>query len=182
MPVITLPDGTKRSFDKPVAISDVALDIGPGLARATIAGEVNGRLQDVCDILESDVSLRLITDKDSEGLEIIRHSCAHLIGHAVKQLFPNANMVIGPVIDNGFYYDIAVSEPFTPADLENIENRMRKLIKQNYEVVKRVTAREDVIAEFRNRGEEYKLKLIEEMPDEKTMGLYYHQDYIDMCR
>ncbi len=182
MPVITLPDGTKRSFDKPVAISDVALDIGPGLARATIAGEVNGRLQDVCDILESDVSLRLITDKDSEGLEIIRHSCAHLIGHAVKQLFPNANMVIGPVIDNGFYYDIAVSEPFTPADLENIENRMRKLIKQNYEVVKRVTAREDVIAEFRNRGEEYKLKLIEEMPDEKTMGLYYHQDYMDMCR
>ncbi|MDG2140040.1 MAG: threonine--tRNA ligase [Gammaproteobacteria bacterium] len=182
MPVMTLPDGTQRNFDKPVSISDVALDIGPGLAKATIAGEVNGRLQDACDILESDVSLRLITDKDSEGLEIIRHSCAHLIGHAVKQLFPEANMVIGPVIDNGFYYDIAVSEPFTPEDLENIENRMRKLIKQNYEVVKRITAREDVIAEFRKRREEYKLKLIEEMPNEKTMGLYYHQDYLDMCR
>ena len=182
MPVITLPDGSKRAYEEPVSILDVALDIGPGLAKATIAGEVEGELYDACDLLSVDASLRIITNKDNEGIDVIRHSCAHLIGHAVKQLFPDANMVIGPVIDNGFYYDIAVKEPFTPEDLKNIEDRMRKLIKQNYEVIKKITPRKDVIEEFRKRGEEYKLKLIEDMPEEKTMGLYYHQDYLDMCR
>ena len=182
MPVITLPDGSKRAYEEPVSILDVALDIGPGLAKATIAGEVKGELYDACDVLNVDASLRIITNKDNEGIDVIRHSCAHLIGHAVKQLFPDANMVIGPVIDNGFYYDIAVKEPFTPEDLKNIEDRMRKLIKQNYEVIKKITPRKDVIEEFRKRGEEYKLKLIEDMPEEKTMGLYYHQDYLDMCR
>ena len=182
MPVITLPDGSKRTYEEPVSILDVALDIGPGLAKATIAGEVEGELYDACDLLSVDASLRIITNKDNEGIDVIRHSCAHLIGHAVKQLFPDANMVIGPVIDNGFYYDIAVKEPFTPEDLKNIEDRMRKLIKQNYEVIKKITPRKDVIEEFRKRGEEYKLKLIEDMPEEKTMGLYYHQDYLDMCR
>ncbi|MDG2420850.1 MAG: threonine--tRNA ligase [Gammaproteobacteria bacterium] len=182
MPVITLPDGSKRAYEEPVSILDVALDIGPGLAKATIAGEVEGELYDACDVLNVDASLRIITNKDNEGIDVIRHSCAHLIGHAVKQLFPDANMVIGPVIDNGFYYDIAVKEPFTPEDLKNIEDRMRKLIKQNYEVIKKITPRKDVIEEFRKRGEEYKLKLIEDMPEEKTMGLYYHQDYLDMCR
>jgi len=182
MPVITLPDGSKRAYEEPVSILDVALDIGPGLAKATIAGEVEGELYDACDVLNVDASLRIITNKDNEGIDVIRHSCAHLIGHAVKQLFPDANMVIGPVIDNGFYYDIAVKEPFTPEDLKNIEDRMRKLIKQNYEVIKKITPRKDVIEEFRKRGEEYKLKLIDDMPEEKTMGLYYHQDYLDMCR
>ena len=182
MPTITLPDGSQREYDVPVSIHDVAADIGPGLARATIAGEVNGELCDASDLLKTDSKLRIITNKDPEGIDIIRHSCAHLIGHAVKQLFPEANMVIGPVIENGFYYDIAIGKPFTEEDLKQIEERMRRLIKQNYDVVKAMTPREKVIEEFTTRGEEYKLKLVQEMPDEQTLGLYYHQEYLDMCR
>ena len=182
MPTITLPDGSQRKYDVPVSIHGVAADIGPGLARATIAGEVNGVLHDASDLLKTDSKLRIITSKDPEGIDIIRHSCAHLIGHAVKQLFPEANMVIGPVIENGFYYDIAIGKPFTEEDLKHIEERMRRLIKQNYDVVKAMTPREKVIEEFTTRGEEYKLKLIQEMPDEQTLGLYYHQEYLDMCR
>jgi threonyl-tRNA synthetase len=182
MPIITLPDGSKKQYDRPVSVYEIAADIGPGLASATIAGEVDGKLCDACDVVDNDASLRIITNSDEEGLEVIRHSCAHLIGHAVKQLFPQANMVIGPVIENGFYYDIAVEEPFTSEDLKTIEDRMRRLIKQKYDVIKKVTSREDVIVEFKNRKEEYKLKLIEDMPEEETMGLYYHQEYLDMCR
>ena len=182
MPVITLPDGSKKEYDHPVSVYEVAADIGSGLANATIAGEVDGQLCDACDLVEQDASLRIITNRDEEGLEVIRHSCAHLIGHAVKQLFPKANMVIGPVIENGFYYDIAVEKPFTSEDLEVIEERMRLLIKQKYDVVKKMTPRDEVIAEFKERGEDYKLKLIEDMPEEKEMGLYYHQEYLDMCR
>ena len=182
MPIITLPDGSKKQYDRPVSVYEIAADIGPGLASATIAGEVDGKLCDACDVVDNDASLRIITNNDEEGLEVIRHSCAHLIGHAVKQLFPQANMVIGPVIENGFYYDIAVEEPFTSEDLKTIEDRMRRLIKQKYDVIKKVTSREDVIVEFKNRKEEYKLKLIEDMPEEETMGLYYHQEYLDMCR
>ena len=182
MPVITLPDGSKKEYDHPVSVYEVAADIGSGLANATIAGEVDGKLCDACDLVEQDASLRIITNRDEEGLEVIRHSCAHLIGHAVKQLFPKANMVIGPVIENGFYYDIAVEKPFTSEDLELIEERMRLLIKQKYDVVKKMTPRDEVIAEFKERGEDYKLKLIEDMPEEKEMGLYYHQEYLDMCR
>ena len=182
MPIITLPDGSKKQYDRPVSVYEVAADIGPGLASATVAGEVDGKLCDACDVVESDASLRIITSRDEEGVEVIRHSCAHLIGHAVKQLFPKANMVIGPVIENGFYYDIAVDKPFTSEDLKTIEDRMRSLIKQKYDVIKKVTPREDVISEFQNRKEEYKLKLIEDMPEEESMGLYYHQEYLDMCR
>jgi threonyl-tRNA synthetase len=182
MPIITLPDGNRKEYDKPVSVYEVASDIGPGLAKATIAAEVAGNLYDACDIFDEDVTLRIITSKDDEGVEIIRHSCAHLIGHAVKQLFPEANMVIGPVIENGFYYDIAVEKPFTDEDVQAIEDRMRSLIRQKYDVVKKVMPRADVIAAFKERGEEYKLKLIEEMPDEEAMGLYYHQEYLDMCR
>jgi len=182
MPIITLPDGSKKQYDRPVSVHEIAADIGPGLASATVAGEVDGKLCDACDVVESDASLRIITSRDEEGVEVIRHSCAHLIGHAVKQLFPKANMVIGPVIENGFYYDIAVEKPFTSEDLKTIEDRMRSLIKQKYDVIKKVTPREDVISEFQNRKEEYKLKLIEDMPEEESMGLYYHQEYLDMCR
>ena len=182
MPVITLPDGSQKEYDHPVSVYEVAADIGSGLANATIAGEVDGQLCDACDLVEQDASLRIITNRDEEGLEVIRHSCAHLIGHAVKQLFPKANMVIGPVIENGFYYDIAVEKPFTSEDLEVIEERMRLLIKQKYDVIKKMTPRDEVIAEFKERGEDYKLKLIEDMPEEKEMGLYYHQEYLDMCR
>ncbi|QDH69436.1 threonine--tRNA ligase [Marilutibacter alkalisoli] len=182
MITITLPDGSRREFDQPVSVMDVAQSIGPGLAKATIAGAVDGRLVDASDVIDRDASLRIITAKDEEGVEIIRHSCAHLVGHAVKQLYPDAKMVIGPVIDEGFYYDIWSERPFTPDDMAAIEQRMKELIDQDYDVVKKVTPREEVIKVFAERGEDYKLRLVEDMPDEKAMGLYYHQEYVDMCR
>ncbi len=181
MPTITLPDGSQRSFENPVTVLQVAEDIGPGLAKATIAGVVDGALRDACDLIETDAEVRLLTAKDPEGVDIIRHSCAHLIGHAVKQLYPDAKMVIGPVIEDGFYYDIATDHPFTPDDLEKIETRMKELIEQDYDVVKRMTPRAEVIDTFQQRGEEYKLRLVDDMPDEQAMGLYHHQEYVDMC-
>ncbi|MEE2798269.1 MAG: TGS domain-containing protein, partial [Pseudomonadota bacterium] len=182
MPVITLPDGSQRVFENPVSVADVAQSIGAGLAKATIAGKVDGRLVDACDLIEQDATLQIITAKDEEGVEIIRHSCAHLVGHAVKQLYPTAKMVIGPVIDDGFYYDISFERPFTPEDMAAIEKRMAELIDTNYDVIKKVTPRDEVIKVFESRGEEYKLRLVEDMPDEKAMGLYYHEEYVDMCR
>lgn len=182
MITITLPDGSQRQFDAPVTPMDVAASIGPGLAKATVAGRVDGRLVDACDPIEADASLQLITPKDEAGVEIIRHSCAHLVGHAVKQLYPEAKMVIGPVIEEGFYYDIWHERPFTPEDLEAIEQRMRELIERDYDVIKKVTPREEVIATFKARGEDYKLRLVEDMPDETHMGLYHHEEYVDMCR
>ena len=179
---ITLPDGSQREFEGPVSVMHVAASIGPGLAKNTVAGKVNGRLVDACELIESDAKLQIITPKDDEGVEIIRHSCAHLVGHAVKQLYPTAKMVIGPVIDEGFYYDISYERPFTPEDMAAIEARMKELIAQDYDVVKKMTPREEVIKVFKERGEDYKLRLVEDMPDEKAMGLYYHQEYIDMCR
>lgn len=182
MPVITLPDGSQRTFEQPVSILEVAESIGAGLAKATVAGRVNGRLMDATDVISSDATLSIITPKDPEGVEIIRHSCAHLVGHAVKQLFPDAKMVIGPVIDEGFYYDIAIARPFTPDDMQAIEKRMTELINQDYDVIKKLTPRAEVIKLFTERGEDYKLRLIEDMPDETEMGLYFHQEYVDMCR
>lgn len=182
MPVITLPDGSRREFDSAVSVLDIATDIGPGLAKATIAGEVNGNLVDACDLIENDANIRIITERDAEGVDIIRHSCAHLLGHAVKQLYPTAEMVIGPVIENGFYYDIAYERAFTSDDLTAIEERMKALIATDYDVIKKVTPRNEVIETFEARGESYKLQLVADMPDEQTMGLYYHQEYIDMCR
>ncbi|WP_397379872.1 threonine--tRNA ligase [Pseudomonas sp.] len=182
MPIITLPDGSQRSFDHPVSVLEVAQSIGAGLAKATVAGKVNGKLVDACDLIDSDATLQIITPKDQEGLEIIRHSCAHLIGHAVKQLFPSAKMVIGPVIDDGFYYDIASERPFTLDDVAAIEQRMQQLIEKDYDVIKKVTPRAEVIDVFRARGEDYKLRLVEGMPDEQAMGLYFHEEYVDMCR
>ena len=187
MPVITLPDGSQRAFEQPVSVMDVAASIGPGLAKVTIAGrllDANGevRLIDACDLMTDDVQLQIITPKDDAGVEIIRHSCAHLVGHAVKQLFPTAQMVIGPVIAEGFYYDIAFERPFTPDDMAAIEKRMNELIATEYTVVKKMTPRAEVIELFKARGEEYKLRLIDDMPDETAMGLYYHEEYVDMCR
>ncbi|QQT92939.1 threonine--tRNA ligase [Acinetobacter johnsonii] len=182
MPIITLPNGDQKQFDQAVSVMDVALSIGPGLAKNTVAGKVDGRLVDASDLITTDASLQIITPKDEEGVEIIRHSCAHLVGHAVKQLFPEAKMVIGPVIEDGFYYDIFSAKPFTPEDMAAIEERMKKLIDQDYDVIKKMTPRDEVIAEFTARGEEYKLRLIADMPEETQMGLYYHQDYLDMCR
>ena len=161
---------------------EVAADIGPGLAKSTIAAEVNGKLIDACDAIFEDANIRIITSRDEEGVEIIRHSCAHLLGHAVKQLYPTAQMVIGPVIENGFYYDIAYERPFTTEDLAAIEERMKQLIATHYDVVKQVLPRDKVIETFENRHENYKLQLIADMPEEQQMALYFHEEYIDMCR
>jgi threonyl-tRNA synthetase len=183
MITITLPDGSRREFDHPVSVMEVARSIGPGLAKATVAGKVDGRQVDASDLIDHDATLQILTPKDPEGLEIIRHSCAHLVGHAVKQLYPDAKMVIGPVIEEGFYYDIHSERPFTPEDLAAIEQRMRELIAQDYDVVKKMTPRAEVVEVFRARGEDYKLRLIEDMgPEVTAMGLYHHQEYVDMCR
>ncbi|HWT20974.1 MAG TPA: threonine--tRNA ligase [Variovorax sp.] len=179
---ITLPDNSRREFPGPVSVAEVAQSIGPGLAKMTVAGKIDGKLVDASDVIDHDAKLQIITPRDDEGLEIIRHSTAHLVGHAVKQLYPTAKMVIGPVIEEGFYYDISFERPFTPEDMAAIEARMRELIAQDYDVVKKMTPRAEVIEVFKSRGEDYKLRLVEDMPDEQAMGLYYHQEYVDMCR
>ena len=182
MVAITLPNGDIKQFDGQTSVMEVAQSIGAGLAKATVAGRVNGKLVDACDPISEDASVQIITPKDEEGVEIIRHSTAHLLGHAVKQLYPEVKMVIGPVIEEGFYYDIYSERPFTPEDMEKIEARMTQLINQDYDVVKKLTPRDEVIKVFQDRGETYKLRLIEDMPNETQMGLYYHQEYVDMCR
>ena len=179
---ITLPDGSVRQYEAPTTVMQIAQSIGSGLAKATVAGKVNGILRDASDPISEDAAVQIITPKDPEGVEIIRHSCAHLVGHAVKQLYPDAKMVIGPVIEDGFYYDIATDKPFTPEDVAAIEARMKELINQNYDVIKVMTPRAETIKTFQARGEEYKLRLIEDMPDVQEMGLYHHQEYVDMCR
>ncbi len=183
MPVITLPDGTSRSFENPVSVLDVANDIGPGLAKATIAGKVDGKLVDAVDIIHSDASLQIITSRDDEGLEIIRHSCAHLLGHAIKQLYPDVKMAIGPVIDNGFYYDIDLPEPLNDDSLAKLEKRMLELAKTNYDVVKKVVSWQQARDTFESRGEPYKIEILDENIDKTDEpGLYHHEEYIDMCR
>ena len=179
---ITLPDGSVRQYESPVTVAQIAASIGAGLAKATVAGKVNGKLVDACDSITEDAHVQIITPKDKEGVEIIRHSCAHLVGHAVKQLYPDAKMVIGPVIEDGFYYDIATEKPFTPDDVAAIEARMKELIAQDYDVIKVMTPRAETIKIFQDRGEEYKLRLIEDMPEVEAMGMYHHQEYVDMCR
>lgn len=182
MVAITLPDGSIKQFDGNTTVMQVAQSIGAGLAKATVAGRVNGRLVDASDPITTDATVEIITPKDDAGVEIIRHSTAHLLGHAVKQLYPDVKMVIGPVIDDGFYYDIYSERPFTPEDMAKIEARMMELINQDYDVIKKMTPRDEVIKTFLERGETYKLRLVEDMPDETHMGLYHHQEYIDMCR
>ena len=179
---ITLPDGSIRQYESPVTVAQIAASIGSGLAKATVASKVNGVLRDACDPITEDAAVQIITPKDPEGVEIIRHSCAHLVGHAVKQLFPNAKMVIGPVIEDGFYYDIAAEKPFTPEDMKAIEERMKQLINQDYDVIKKMLPRAEVIEIFKQRGEDYKLRLVDDMPEVTEMGMYFHQEYVDMCR
>ncbi|RZF93909.1 threonine--tRNA ligase [Pseudoalteromonas sp. N1230-9] len=183
MPVITLPDGSQRSFENPVSTYDVASDIGPGLAKATIAGRVNGSRVDACDLITDDARLEIITAKDDDGLEIIRHSCAHLIGHAVKQLFPEAKMAIGPTIDNGFYYDIDMEHSLSQDDLDAIEKRMLELAKTNYDVVKKTVSWQEARDTFEARGETYKMEILDEnIAKDDRPGLYHHEEYVDMCR
>ncbi len=183
MPVITLPDGSTRAFDNAVSVMDVAADIGPGLAKATIAGRINGDLVDACELIDTDASLQLITNKDDEGLEIIRHSCAHLLGHAIKQLWPDTKMAIGPTIDNGFYYDVDLEHTITEGDLAKLEKRMTELVRTNYQVVKKVGSWQVARDTFEARGETYKLEILDEnIPQDDTPALYHHEEYIDMCR
>ncbi len=182
MPVVTLPNGTTKNFDGPVTIADVAASIGPGLAKAAVAGVVNGESLDMAMPIENDVDLRLLTAKDSEGIDIIRHSFAHLIGHAVKQLYPEAQMAIGPVIKDGFYYDIAYDKPFTPEDLNAIETRMKELIAKDYNVNVEVVNRLQAKQAFQSRDEPYKVEIVEEIPEGETIKLYHHEEYTDMCR
>ncbi|MED5525519.1 MAG: threonine--tRNA ligase [Pseudomonadota bacterium] len=183
MPAITLPDGSVRHFDNPVSIMDVAMDIGPGLAKATIAGRVNGELMDASDLIENDATLAIITAKNDEGLEILRHSCAHLLGHAIKQLWPQTKMAIGPVIDNGFYYDVDLDFPLTQEHIEQLEARMHELAEKDYDVIKKKVSWQEARDTFEARGESYKMAILDEnISHDDRPGLYYHEEYVDMCR
>ncbi|WED23095.1 threonine--tRNA ligase [Vibrio sp. JC009] len=184
MPVITLPDGSQRQFDNPVSTLQVAESIGPGLMKATIAGRVDGVRVDACDLIENDASLEIITTKDEvDGLEIVRHSCAHLLGHAIKQLFPETKMAIGPTIDNGFYYDIDLDRSLTQEDLDALEKRMKELAKTKYQVIKKTVSWQEARDTFEARGETYKMEILDEnVSKDDRPGLYHHEEYVDMCR
>lgn len=181
--VITLPDGSQRSFEQPVTLMQIAEDIGPGLAKATVGGSVNGERRDAGDIISEDANVSLFTARDEDGLEIIRHSCAHLVGHAVKQLWPEAKMAIGPTIENGFYYDIDLEHKLTDTDLEKLEQRMRELAKTEYPVIKKTVSWQQAHDTFAERGESYKTEILDADIDRSDRpGLYHHKEYIDMCR
>lgn len=182
MPDIKLPDGSIRSFEQPVSIAEVAASIGAGLARAALAGKVNGQLVDTSFRIDENVDLAIITDRDPEGLEIIRHSTAHLLAYAVKGLFPDAQVTIGPVIENGFYYDFAYKRPFTPDDLAAIEKRMAELAKKDIPVTREVWDRDEAVKFFLEQGEKYKAELIEAIPAGEQVSLYREGDFIDLCR
>ncbi len=182
MPKITLPDGTVKDFDNPLNFDEIALSIGKGLAKATVAGLLNGKLVDASEIIDKDSDVVIITNSDEEGIEIIRHSCAHLFGHAIKQLYPTVKMAIGPTIENGFYYDIDLEESLSEKDLEKIEKRMRELAQTEYPVIREVVTREKAIKTFTERDEPYKIEIINEIPDDEIIALYHHNEYIDMCR
>ena len=182
MPNITLPDGSVRSFEQPVTIAQVAASIGAGLARAALAGKVEGRLVDTSFLLENDTALAIVTDKDADGLEVIRHSTAHLLAYAVKELFPDAQVTIGPVIENGFYYDFSYKRPFTPEDLQKIEVRMTELAKRDLPVERSVLPRDEAVAFFKSIGEHYKAEIIASIPQDQDVSLYREGDFVDLCR
>ncbi len=182
MPIITLPDASQRSYDAPLSVLAVAADIGAGLAKATLAGKVNDQLVDASYVIDQDVSLSIITAKDAEGLDIIRHSAAHLMAQAVKQLFPDVQVTIGPTVENGFYYDFASPRPFTPEDLQAIDARMQDLIKQDIPVERSTLSRDEAARFFLNMGEQYKAEIIVSIPAEQTLSLYRQGDFIDLCR
>ncbi|MBE9561879.1 MAG: threonine--tRNA ligase [Proteobacteria bacterium] len=182
MPIITLPDGTQRQFETPITIAEIAASIGAGLAKAAIAGKIDERLLDTSTIIDTDVQLAIITDRDAEGLEIIRHSCAHLMAQAVKELFPTAQVTIGPVIENGFFYDFAYEKSFTPEDLEKIQFKMQQLVKQNLPITRSVKSRDETTKFFRDCGEEYKAQIIESIPNNEELSLYQQGEFTDLCR
>jgi threonyl-tRNA synthetase len=182
MPLVTLPDGSQRCFDKPVSVHDVAADIGPGLAKAALAGSVDGKMVDTAYVIDKDAELSIITERDEAGIDVIRHSTAHLLAQAVKELFPEAQVTIGPVIENGFYYDFAYQRAFTPEDLEKIEKKMAELAKQNFQVSRKVMPRDEAIEFFRNMGEDYKAEIISDIPQDQDISLYQQGEFIDLCR
>ncbi|SDY86630.1 threonine--tRNA ligase [Nitrosomonas halophila] len=182
MTIVRLPDGTERVFDHPVTVMDVAESIGAGLARAALAGKLNGKWVDMSTPIETDSDFAIITDKDPEGLEIIRHSCAHLLAHAVKELFPEAQVTIGPTIENGFYYDFSYKRPFTPEDLAAIEKRMAEISQRNLKIQRQVWDRSEAINFFKNQGEHYKAQIIESIPDSESVSLYSQGNFTDLCR
>jgi threonyl-tRNA synthetase len=182
MPVITLPDGSQKKFDAPVTLKDIAASIGSGLAKAAIAGNINGKLVDTFHLVDHDAEVRIITDRDPEGLEIIRHSTAHLLAHAVKTLFPTAQVTIGPVIENGFYYDFSFERPFSVEDLAQIEAKMQELAEKNFSVSRKVVTRDEAIQYFKSIGEEYKVRIIQDIPENETLTIYQQDDFADLCR
>lgn len=182
MPVITLPDGKKLNFDKPISVAEVAASIGAGLAKAALAGKVNGKLVDTSFNIETDADLAIITDKDAEGLEVIRHSTAHLLAQAVKRLFPDAQVTIGPVIEDGFYYDFAYQKPFTTEDLAAIEKTMQDIAAEDLKVSRSVLSRPEAIQRFKELGEKYKVEIINDIPGEEPLSFYQQGDFIDLCR
>ncbi len=182
MPIVTLPDGSQRSFDRAVSVKEVAESIGPGLAKSALAGRVDGRLVDTSFEIQGDAGLAIVTERDDEGVEVIRHSTAHLLAQAVKQLFPTAQVTIGPVIDNGFYYDFSFERPFTPEDLKAIEARMTELVKANQPVSRSVMQRDDAVRYFRDMGEEYKAEIIQDIPSDEPLSLYTQGEFTDLCR
>ena len=182
MPVVRLPDGSERKFDQPVTVMEVAMSIGAGLARAAIAGKINGKLVDTSDLIKKDSNLSIVTEKDIEGLEIIRHSSAHLLAHAVKELFPDVQVTIGPVIENGFYYDFSYKRPFTLDDLQVIEKRMSEISKSNLKVERKIWERSKAIKFFKRQNEHYKAQIIEAIPGDEEVSLYSQGNFTDLCR
>ena len=182
MPVITLPDGTKKAFKENITIDDLSNSIGSGLAKATVAGRINGKLVDASEEISDDSDVVIVTNSDPEGLEIIRHSCAHLFGHAIKQMYPQAKMAIGPTIENGFYYDIDLDISLNDKDLDAIEKKMKELASTDYSVIREVVNKDKALKDFKERNEEYKIQIINDIPDDEIIALYYHNEYTDMCR
>jgi threonyl-tRNA synthetase len=182
MPIITLPDGSQRTFDHPVTVHEVAANIGAGLAKAALAGKVDGKLVDTSYVIEGDTTLAIVTARDAEGLDVIRHSTAHLLAQAVKRLFPSAQVTIGPVIEDGFYYDFAFERAFTPEDLEKIEAEMEKIVAEDLKVERAVMPRDEAVSFFRAMGEEYKAQIIADIPSDQPISLYKQGDFIDLCR
>ncbi|MDB5805975.1 MAG: thrS [Betaproteobacteria bacterium] len=179
---VQLPDGSKRSFEQPVTVAEVAASIGPGLAKAALGGKVDGKMVDTSFAIDHDATLAIITDKDAEGLDMIRHSTAHLLAYAVKELFPDAQVTIGPVIENGFFYDFSYKRPFTPEDLAAIEKKMGELAKKDEKVTREVMGRDEAVAFFNGIGEKYKAEIISSIPADQEIGLYREGNFIDLCR
>ena len=179
---VTLPDGSVRQFDAPVTVAQVAASIGAGLAKAALAGRVNGGLVDTSHVIDADAALAIVTDKDADGLDMIRHSTAHLLAYAVKSLYPDAQVTIGPVIDDGFFYDFSYKRPFTPDDLVAIEKKMAELAKQDIPVIRSVMPRDEAVTFFRDMGEAYKAEIIASIPSNEDISLYREGDFIDLCR